>query len=163
MAQLCMAPRLSQLLRQLLEREQGELLALPDSVSCVHPGGPSSWSPREELGHLIDSAINNHVRIVCASIEPEFHGPSYAQNDWVLAHGYRDMPWLTVVEYWLHQNTLLVTILERLSEAKLQTPCFVGGTEPVTLSFLVEDYILHAQHHIDHLLRRATVTVYPRQ
>ena len=39
--------------------------------------GPDSWSPRQELGHLIDSAANNHIRFVRAATEPEFSGPGY--------------------------------------------------------------------------------------
>jgi hypothetical protein len=154
---------LAQLLEALIEREYNQLLELPESQSGIRPAGDGSWSPREELGHLIDSAINNHVRIVCASVQPEFHGASYAQNAWVAAHGYQHMPWLTITEFWLQQNALLVRVLERIPEEKLQTPCFVGSGDAVTLQFLVEDFVLHAQHHIDHLLGREQVTAYPRR
>ena len=44
---------------------------------------------------------------------------------------------------------------------KLGTLCFIGSGEGVSLKFLVEDYMLHMQHHLDHLLQREHVTKYP--
>jgi hypothetical protein len=155
------AHHLSQLLQQLVEREYTHLLAFPQDRAGVRPGGETSWSPKEELGHLIDSAANNHVRFVRASIEPEFYGPSYAQDDWVQAHGYQEMEWDTIINFWLEFNAFLSVLLERIPNDKLQTPCFVGQAEAVSLQFLVGDYMLHMQHHLDHLLGREQVTPYP--
>ncbi len=158
-----MAQRLSLLLEELVKREMTELHKLPESTAGVRPNGENSWSPKEELGHLIDSAVNNHMRFMRASIEPEFHGPTYAQNDWVRAHGYQEMEWFTLMIFWVQYNIFLTGMVARIPEEKLQTLCFVGAGEPVALEFLIEDYVLHAQHHIDHLLGRKSVTAYPRQ
>jgi hypothetical protein len=161
MPELCMAHHLSQLLSELVEREYTNLLTFPENLSGVRPAGDDSWSPKEELGHLIDSAANNHVRFVRASIEPEFHGPSYAQNDWVRLHGYQEMEWDTIINFWLEFNAFLTVLIARIPDAKLQTLCSVGSDPAVTLQFLVEDYMLHMQHHLDHLLGRERVTPYP--
>jgi hypothetical protein len=152
---------LSQPLTQLIQRELPLLRTLPEATAAIRPGGDATWSAKEELGHLIDSAANNHIRFVRALIEPEFRGPSYAQNDWVRIHRYQEMPWLTIVEFWLQYNDFLTTILARVPNEKLDTTCFVGSGEAVSLQFLMEDYVLHMQHHIDHLLGRELVTRYP--
>jgi hypothetical protein len=152
---------LSPPLERLIQSEVPQLRALPDSTASVRPRGEGTWSPKEELGHLIDSAANNHIRFVRALIEPELHGPSYAQNDWVLVHRYQYLPWLDVVDFWFRYNLFLVPLLTRIPEEKLATPCFVGSGENVTLQFLVEDYVLHMQHHVDHLLGRERITAYP--
>ena len=157
-----MPETLSHLLDNLIQTELTQLRAFPDNRSAIRPAGETSWSPREELGHLIDSAINNHVRFVAASIQPEYRGPSYAQNEWVRAHGYQQMPWLSIVDSWAQHNALIAIAVRNIPEDKTQTVCFVGSGEPVSLQFLVEDYVLHAQHHIDHLLERPQVTPYPR-
>jgi hypothetical protein len=156
-----MAQHLSQLLGQLIEREHPNLPALPERVAAIRPGGDKTWSPKEELGHLIDSAINNHVRFVCAAIGPEFRGPGYAQDDWVTVHAYQDMAWNRIVELWRLHNLHLAFLLERIPDAKLETLCVVGSGEPMPLRSLVEDYALHMQHHLDHLLGREIVTQYP--
>jgi hypothetical protein len=152
---------ISPALESLIERELPLLKAFPEANTSIRPAGDSSWSPREELGHLIDSAANNHIRFVRALIEPEFRGPSYAQNGWVTAHRYQDMPWLQIVEFWYHYNSFLSSLLKQVPENKLQTLCFVGSGESVSLQFLITDYVLHMRHHIDHLLGREHVTVYP--
>jgi len=152
---------LSQALTDMVDREAAALRSFPESESLTRPSGPSSWSSKEELGHLIDSAANNHVRFVRASIEPELHGPKYAQEAWVSIHAYQDMPWSSIVAFWVQYNIFIAGLLARIPNNKLSTQCFIGEGEPVTLRFLIEDYMLHAQHHLDHLLRRENVTRYP--
>lgn len=148
-------------LERAIQSELPLLRALPEDSTTVRPGGDSGWSPKEELGHLIDSAANNHARFVRALIEPEFHGPTYAQNEWVTVHRYQEMPWLTIVEFWYRYNNFIAALLTRVPENKLQTLCFVGSDKGVSLEFLVADYVLHMQHHLDHILGRGQVTAYP--
>jgi hypothetical protein len=119
------------------------------------------WSKKEELGHLIDSAANNHVRFARASIEPEFRGPGYQQNEWVRVHGYQEMAWTNIVDFWRRYNEFLVGLVTRIPDQKLQTPCVVGDSATVALKFLIEDYVLHMQHHLDHILEREKITAYP--
>jgi hypothetical protein len=152
---------LSKVLADMVESEAAALRSFPESETSTRPSGPSSWSSKEELGHLIDSATNNHVRFVRASIEPELRGPKYGQEDWVSIHAYQDMPWSSIVAFWVQYNIFIAGLIARIPHDKLPTQCFIGEGEPVTLRFLVEDYILHAQHHLDHLLRREKVTRYP--
>jgi hypothetical protein len=152
---------LSTSLERLIQEELPSLERVSDLHAGIRPGGDSTWSPKEEMGHLIDSATNNHARFVRALIEPEFHGPTYAQNDWVTAHGYQEMPWLTIVEFWYRYNNFIAALLARIPENKLQTLCFVGSDKGVSLEFLLADYVLHMQHHVDHILGRERVTAYP--
>jgi hypothetical protein len=152
---------LSPALEQVLRREAPLLRALPEAAAEVRPGGGDTWSPKEELGHLIDSAANNHVRFVRALIESEFRGPSYAQNAWVQVHRYQEMPWAAIVDFWYRYNKFLIGLLSHIPETKLRTACYVGADGGVSLQFLVGDYVLHMQHHVDHLLGREHVTPYP--
>jgi hypothetical protein len=147
-------------LQQSIEREKPNLLALTDAQAQI-PRGAGKWSPKQELGHLIDSASNNHIRFAGAAIQPEFRGPGYAQNDWVRLHNYPAMEWESLVEFWFRYNGLLVLLVENIPQDRLEALCFVGENPPVTLRFLIEDYIWHMQHHIDLLLRRENVTSYP--
>jgi hypothetical protein len=156
-----MPPDLSAALERLIQEELPSLEAVSDLKAGIRPAGDSTWSPKEELGHLIDSAANNHVRFVHALIEPEFHGPSYAQNDWVTVHHYQEMPWTEIVDFWYRYNKFIAALLNRVPENKLQTLCFVGSDTGVSLEFLVSDYVLHMHHHLDHILGREHVTAYP--
>jgi hypothetical protein len=155
-----MAQELSALLRATIERELPNLRALGEAQSSV-PRGPGKWCPKEELGHLIDSASNNHIRFVGAAIQPEFHGPSYAQNDWVRIHAYRDLPWETIVNFWFEYNRFLASLVANIPGERLTTRCLIASGPEVRLGFVIEDYIFHMQHHIDQLFRRETITKYP--
>jgi hypothetical protein len=155
-----MTESLSQSLRRRIDAELPNLRALSDEQASV-PRGADKWSPKEELGHLIDSAANNHIRFVAGATGPEFRGPGYAQNDWVRLHGYRDMAWDAIVGFWYQYNRLLADLVARIPEERLETPCFIGAGRAVSLQFVIEDYVLHMQHHIDQLLRREVITAYP--
>src|SRR5437870_4351202 len=122
-----MPHELSNLLRQTIDRELPILQGLPDAQSTAKPAGVDSWSPREELGHLIDSVANNHIRFVRAGTEPDFLGPGYAQNAWVDIHGYQHMPWSSIVEFWYKYNSFLVDLVARIPAEKLATKCYIGN------------------------------------
>jgi hypothetical protein len=151
---------LAQLLRQTIDREMPELRAFNDERAARAPK-PGSWSPKQELGHLIDSAANNHMRFVLASTEGAYEGPGYSQDRWVEAHGYQDLAWMEIVELWYRCNVLLVHLVERIAEERMESRCIVGSST-VTLRFLIEDYVLHMQHHLDHVLSRPVVKPSPR-
>jgi len=155
-----MARDLSLLLGQSMERELQNLRARrEDQVS--RPRAPGKWSAKEELGHLIDSASNNHMRFVRATLDGEFRGPGYAQDDWVRLHGYSDLPWEAIVNIWFQSNALLLALVDRIPNGRLEALCFIGDGPAVTLRFVIEDYVLHMQHHVDQLLGREVIAPYP--
>jgi DinB superfamily len=138
----------------------GPLEEITESDAAQKPVA-GQWSKKEELGHLIDSAANNHVRFVRAALEPDFRGLGYAQDDWVRLHGYQEMRWLEMLDFWERYNGLLAHLVRRIPEDRLSGLCIVGESPKVTLRFLIEDYVLHMRHHLDHILERETITQYP--
>ena len=155
-----MPEQLAHSLQQAVDREFLQLRSVSERDAGVKPG-PTVWSKKEELGHLIDSATNNHVRFVRAVLEPEFHGLGYEQEGWVRTHGYNEMPWTEIVDFWQRYNYFLAGVIRRIPANNLPKRCVVGESEPVTLQFLIEDYTLHMQHHLDHILKREKITQYP--
>jgi hypothetical protein len=149
-------------LRATIDRELPNLNAITAEEANRTDGRPDSWTRKQELGHLIDSAANNHMRFVLASVDGEFRGLGYAQDKWVEAHGYRDMEWRPLVELWYYYNVLLAHLVERIPDNQLDNRCVIGWGV-VTLRFVIGDYVLHMQHHLDHLLARDTITTYPAQ
>jgi hypothetical protein len=150
----------STLLRETIDRELPHLHKLSDEAASGNDGRPNSWTRKQELGHLIDSATNNHMRIALATMNGEFRGEGYAQEKWVEAHGYRELPWQLLVDLWYRYNQLLSELMARVPEAHLNNRCLIGWSV-VTLRFVMEDYVLHMQHHLDHILAKKTITSYP--
>ncbi len=159
-----MPHELSSRLRTAVEADLPHLSRLTDQLSAIQPNGSDSWSPKQELGHLIDSAANNHVRIVQAALAVASPVPfqTYAQNGWVNLHDYQNLPWTSLVGFWSQFNFFLSELIGKIPEASLEHTGVFGAETPLTLRFLIADYIVHMQHHLDHLLRRAHVTPYPQ-
>jgi hypothetical protein len=148
-------------LRETIERELSGLRAITEEQAAAPPAREGAWSRKQELGHLVSSAVNNHVRFVRGTLEEGFTGPGYDQDGWVKLHDFNGVPWKALVEFWHRYNSLLAHLVDRIPEARLDARCLVGSNPPVTLGFLIEDYRLHMQHHLDHILGRETVTTYP--
>jgi hypothetical protein len=155
-----MPQNLALALQETVNREASHLCQISEEAAGVK-SSPRAWSKKEELGHLIDSAINNHARFAHASLQPEFRGPGYNQDGWVERHGYNEMPWAEIAAFWQRHNHLLAALVRRIPQERLETPCIIGDHPAVTLRFLIEDYRLHMQHHLDHILQRETITQYP--
>jgi uncharacterized damage-inducible protein DinB len=122
-----------------------------DESAAGAPYRPGAWNAKQILGHLIDSSLNNHQRFVRASLDGKYQGPSYQQQEWVDIHGYADLPWSELLTHWQQQNDLLSAVVARVPEDKYQAPCTVGTDAPVTLRFLIEDYLTHLHHHADQI------------
>jgi len=141
-----MLTKTAQEFRAELNRLQDALLALSPALADV-PWRASGWTRKQIVGHLLDSATNNRQRFVRATIEGHYAGPGYAQDAWVLAHGYGDRPWGTLLRWWEAEHEILIAAVDRIPEERLEASCKVGDDEPVTLRFLIEDYVRHQMHH----------------
>ena len=117
------------------------------------PRADGKWSRKEILGHLIDSAANNHQRFVRAQMVDAFEWPGYEQNEWVRVHGYRDQTWSELLGLWLALNSLVARVIELVPESKADTRCIIGGGNAVTLEWLMQDYVRHLRHHLAQILK----------
>lgn len=128
--------------------EAGSRLALITEVDSALPYRDGSWTRKQLLGHLIDSAANNHNRFVRASLEPEYRGPRYEQEEWVSRHGYESVPWSELVTWWTSLNQMIARVVERTPAEQYSVQCFIGDLPPMSLQALIEDYLDHMQHHL---------------
>lgn len=106
------------------------------------------WSRKQVLGHLIDSASNNHQRFVRAALQPSLEFPRYDQDGNVRVQAPQDADWLLLISLWAAYNRYLAHIIARLPASKLETICKIGDGQPVTLSFVASDYVTHLLHHL---------------
>jgi hypothetical protein len=128
-----------------------ESLRAIDDPEAALKSTPDSWAKKEVLGHLLDSAVNNHHRFIRAQEVAELAFPAYEQAHWVKAQGYAERPWLELVELWRLYNCHLAHVIRRIPAEKLAVPCVIGSDEPVTLGYLVEDYLIHLRQHLHEL------------
>lgn len=131
--------------RAQLNELHATLISVSPSMADV-PWRPGGWTRKQIAGHLLDSAANNRQRFVRASIDGRYSGPTYAQDSWVRAHGYSDQAWSDLLRWWQAEHEILMVVVDRIPEDKLESPCQIGENT-VTLRFLIEDYVSHQQHH----------------
>jgi DinB superfamily len=116
--------------------------------------GAGKWVKKEILGHLIDSAANNHQRFVRAQFASPFVWPGYDQQAWVPLHRYRDRPWGELVDLWVGLNRHIAAVIESVPAEKLPTPCTIGDHEAMSLEWWMRDYLRHLRHHLAQLGER---------
>jgi hypothetical protein len=113
------------------------------------PPGPGRWSRKEILGHLIDSALNNHRRIVGASLAPAPHQlRPYDQEAWVRVADYQHFPCADLLTLWTSLNNLILHLIDRLPPHLLEHEYLTLNGNPTTLHWLISDYVLHLEHHV---------------
>jgi len=137
-----------------------------DETKSTERKAPDKWSTKEILGHLIDSAANNHSRFVLAQMRDDLIFPGYEQNKWVDIQNYRDEPWPAMIDLWQAYNLHLHHVMSHADQEKLKTPCTlhtlqeiafktVPQSEPVTLEYLMKDYVDHLKHHLKQIFDEA--------
>ena len=141
---------LSAKLLHLIDTAEPVLARIDESLSKERllAGG---WSRKQLVGHLIDSASNNHQRFVRASLQESLTLPGYDQDGNVRVEAFQQAAWPLLLSLWSSYNRFLAHVIAHLPESKLQTACHIGDDAPVTLEFLATDYVAHLKHHLQQM------------
>ena len=126
---------------------------------------PDDWAPVEILGHLIDSAANNHQRFVRAQFTEDLVFSGYEQNQWVSSQRYLDESWAAVIQLWSAYNPHLLHAASVIPEDVLTKPRsphtldqiafnHVDKNEAATLEYLIRDYVDHLRHHLNQIFSK---------
>ena len=134
------------------------LAELSEPVITWKPS-PNAWSIKEIIGHLVDSAANNHQRFVRAGAQDDLVFPGYEQDLWVRVQAYDRAPWDELVTLWATYNQHLARVMaavptnvrdqrhERHNLHEIGWRSFPAD-QPATLDDLMHDYVLHLEHHL---------------
>jgi hypothetical protein len=150
--------------KRLIETTADRLARESEAAASVQPR-PDAWSPKEILGHLVDSACNNHRRIVLAQTQDDLVFPGYDQDTWVRLQRYRDVDWRGLVAFWRSYNLHIAHAMESAPDDERRRPrhphslesiayITVASTRHTTLEYLMRDYVNHLRHHVDEILRQ---------
>lgn len=148
--------------RATLTEAATRLLALSDEQAAHRPA-PGKWSPKEIIGHLIDSAANNHSRFVRGQLPADPLFANYDQEGWVRVQRYQDRPWTDIVRLWQAYNEQLAWVMETVDRSMLTREFAAPGIDEKlwktmadgrtpTLGYFMTDYVVHLKHHLRQVL-----------
>ena len=127
------------------------LRQIPDAEASNRPA-PGKWSKKEILGHLIDSAANNHQRFVRLQLASRVDLPGYDGDEWVRVQRYQHRTWSEIIDLWQMYNTQLATLIREVDKQALGHVWHTPDGKDLDLEFLMRDYVVHLRHHLDQIL-----------
>jgi hypothetical protein len=148
--------------RHTIEFGAERLHEITEEQSAI-PRSEDKWSPKEIIGHLIDSAANNHQRFVRAQFTDELVFAGYEQENWVRVQNYQGEGWTELVQLWrlYNQHILhLVSLIPEETRTRLRSKHnlhqiasdTISENEPVTLDYFIRDYLDHMNKHLTQIL-----------
>lgn len=148
--------------RQTIEGATSRLLEIPEDQS-ERPRAEGKWSAKQVIGHLIDSAANNHQRFVRAQFSDELVFQGYAQEDWIRVQHYQEKGWTDLVQLWKLYNQHIAHLMSFIPDdarTRLRSKHnlheiasdAISVDEPVTLDFFMRDYVDHMKKHLTQIL-----------
>jgi hypothetical protein len=145
-------------LREITIREEAFLTSLSDDTVTGRRNGQGR-NAKEILGHLIDSASNNHQRMVRLQYCEELLFPDYTrQNDqWIAIQRYGEAPWEELVALWKHYNLHMARVIGSADPAKGENFWRDSEGEKITLRYMTEIYLYHLEMHIGEIHELAVV------
>ena len=135
------AHTLAECLRSEVHRAADDFAGARPVATGARPA-PAKWCAREVLGHLIDSAANNHRRFIVGQSDESATYDRYAQNEWVDRGRYAGADWSDLLTLWRAYNLQLARVISGMSDETLASE---------RMRFLVDDYIAHMRHHLEQI------------
>ena len=150
--------RIAATLRAAIDEGVGLFRGASEEATARRPAA-DAWCAREVIGHLIDSACNNHRRFIINQDAEQLIVDPYRQNEWVARQRYAQTAASELVQTWSVYNRHIARVIEAMPDDVLGRDrgpmgrhsfpySGVPPTDVVTLRHLVEDYVGHIRHHL---------------
>ena len=127
------------------------LLEIDEETASRRPA-PGKWCHKETIGHLIDSAANNHQRFIRMQMQEHLELKGYDGDEWVRIQQYQNRPWREIVMLWESYNRQLAHVIRLADPKSLKHTWVAPEGETVDLEFVIRDYVVNMQHHLDQVL-----------
>lgn len=139
-------------IQEVINIEEEFLKSLDDQTITAHYN-KQNRSIRQILGHLIDSASNNHQRIVRLQYNKILTFPDYRQDNdlWITLQDYQHADWNDLIQLWKFYNRHIIHIINTVDITQLNNYWFDFEGTKVTLQDMIEGYLTHLNLHINEI------------
>lgn len=108
---------------------------------------------KQIMGHLIDSAANNHQRMVRLQYNDKLDFPDYQQDNdlWIALQDYQNADWNISIQLWKYYNLHMIQVIKSVDHTKLENSWqnFEGIT--VTLRQMIDGYLEHIELYLNEI------------
>jgi hypothetical protein len=128
--------------------------SLSDTITSMRLS-EDKWTLKEIIGHLIDSASNNHQRFVRLQLVDNLIFPGFKNDNekWLQIEQYNALSWISVLSLWKEYNLLIANIVVNVKKDSL-AHTWLADKKSTRLDDLINNYILHLKEHIAHFQDR---------
>ncbi len=155
-------------LDQIVLNAFAKLILIEENIAEQKPS-PDKWSAKEIVGHLVDSACNNHGRFMRAQFQDEMVFDGYNQEGWVTSQNYQESNWQDLLILWRQLNLHIAHLTKHIPVGELVKVRTrhnfhqiawktVPQHEETTLAYFIDDYVGHLQHHLKQVFDLAQIS-----
>jgi|APHig6443717817_1056837.scaffolds.fasta_scaffold106823_1 hypothetical protein len=108
---------------------------------------------KQILGHLIDSGVNNHHRIVRLQYQKRLSFPDYQpDNDtWIQIQNYEGKDWQELILVWKYYSRHIAFIIQQVEELSLNNLWSDGFIAPISLEDIIVGFPEHFKLHLNEI------------
>jgi hypothetical protein len=143
-------------LNNIIELFKNDYLNLDEHLTQLRISD-DKWTLKEIVGHLIDSASNNHQRFVRLKLSNELEFPDYKNAEWLQIQNHNNMKFSELLLLFFYYNKLMVNIILNIDEKSLNSRWNIAWDENssfITLKQLANHYVEHIKIHMSHFKER---------
>lgn len=137
-------------IKKIVDEWEQKLLSLPEEV-ITERRNHQNRTIKQLLGHLVDSASNNHQRMIRLQYNENLIFPDYTQDNdrWIAIQDYQHADWENLVQLWKSFNLHIIHLIKSIDKSKLSNSWTDFEGNKVTLGNMIEGYPWHLNLHIN--------------
>jgi len=137
---------------QYIDKWERKLIDLPVET-ITQKRNKQNRTIKQILGHLIDSAANNHQRMIRLQYNVKLVFPDYQQDNdlWIALQDYQNADWLTIIQLWKYYNLHMIQVIKSVDQTKLNNSWQSFEDITVTLQQMIEGYLGHIELHLNEI------------
>lgn len=143
-------------LEKIIEIYKDDFLGLDEQTTSFSVS-EDKWTLKEIIGHLIDSASNNHQRFIRFQLSEVLEFPDYKNSEWLRIQKHNNIEFSELLLLFYYYNKLIINIIVNIDEKCLKNRWNINWDEDssfITFEKLLTHYVEHMKGHLYHFRER---------